>query len=125
MKSTHLLVAFALAASCGAALAHDLSTVAAQGKTRAQVLEELKQARADGSLYVGDAEYPKLPFVPTKTRAQVLEELKQARADGSLDVGDAEYPKLPFVSTKTRAQVREELAAYQKSHDPDLLHQGH
>lgn len=129
MNTRHLLIALALAATSGAVLAQNVSTQAAnvQGKSRAQVIEELKQARADGSLSVADYDYPALPaFVSTKTRAQVIEELKVAQAQGLLAVGDADYPKLPaFVSTKTRAQVQAELVEYQKHPDPQGLYRGY
>lgn len=127
MNTRHLLIAIALAATSGAVTAETYAqSIPAAGKTRAQVIEELKQARADGSMAIGDADFPRLPvFVSTKTRAQVIEELRQARADGSMPVGDADFPKWPvFVSTKTRAQVQSELAEYQKHPDPQGLYQG-
>ncbi|MFJ3044768.1 DUF4148 domain-containing protein [Herbaspirillum chlorophenolicum] len=129
MNTRHLLIALALAATSGAVLAQNVSDQArnVQGKTRAQVIEELKQARADGTLTVGDYDYPRLPaFVSTKTRAQVIEELKVANAQGLVNVGDAYYPKLPeFVSTKSRAQVQAELVEYQKNPDPQGLYRGY
>ncbi|MBB5390646.1 MULTISPECIES: DUF4148 domain-containing protein [unclassified Herbaspirillum] len=129
MNTRHLLIALALAATSGAVLAQNVSVQAqnVQGKTRAQVIEELKQARADGTLTVSDYDYPRLPaFVSTKTRAQVIEELKVANAQGLVTVGDADYPKLPaFVSTKSRAQVQAELVEYQKHPDPQGLYRGY
>ncbi|WDZ97019.1 DUF4148 domain-containing protein [Herbaspirillum sp. WKF16] len=128
MNTRHLLIALVLAAASSAVTAETYAqTPAAHGKTRAQVVDELKQARADGSMTVADSEYPKLPpFVSSKSRSQVLDELKQARADGSLSISDGEYPKLPaFVSTKSRAQVLAELAEYQKRPDPQGLYQGY
>ncbi|MBP0598721.1 DUF4148 domain-containing protein [Herbaspirillum sp. LeCh32-8] len=127
MNTRHLLIALALAVTSSAVTAETYAqSVNAPGKTRAQVIEELKQARAAGLMPVGDADYPKLPaFVSTKTRAQVIEELKQARAAGLMPVGDADFPKEPvFVSTKTRAQVQAELVEYQKHPDPQGLYQG-
>ncbi len=50
-------------------------------KTRAEVVAELQQARANGELAINDATYPEKDIasapVSTKTRAQVMEELKQ------------------------------------------------
>lgn len=129
MNTRHLLIAVALAATSGIVMADTAyaQSTAAQGKTRAQVIEELKQARADGSIAIGDADFPKTPaFVSTKTRAQVVAELKEAQARGLVNVGDAYYPKLPeFVSTKSRAQVQAELAEYQKNPDPQGLYRGY
>jgi predicted RNase H-like HicB family nuclease len=123
MKTKSLMIALMLAAASGSVLAEGdatapfdsaptFSQAAAPGKTRAQVIAELKQARAEGMLSTGDYDYPKQrPFVSTKTRADVVAELKQAQAQGLANVSDADYPKLPQVaSTKTRAQVQSELA---------------
>ena len=129
MKPRHLLIALALAATSGVVMADSAyaQSSAVQGKTRAQVIEELKAARAAGQVDVSDANYPALPvFVSTKSRAQVVEELKAARAAGQVDVSDANYPALPaFVSTKSRAQVQAELVEYQKNPDPQGLHRGY
>lgn len=96
-------------------------------KTRAQVIAELVQARANGEISSNDADYPVLPkFVSTKTRAQVIAELAQARANGEMNLNDADYPVQPkFVSTKTRAQVQAELVEYNKHPDPQGLYQGY
>ncbi|MFJ3055964.1 DUF4148 domain-containing protein [Herbaspirillum sp. NPDC087042] len=129
MKPRHLLIALALAATSGLVMADSAyaQTSAAQGKTRAQVIEELKQARAAGQVDVSDANYPVLPtFVSTKSRAQVIEELKAATAAGQVYVNDANYPALPaFVSSKSRAQVQAELVEYEKNPDPQGLHRGY
>jgi len=100
---------------------------ASSPKTRAQVIAELEQARANGELNVGDADYPyQQKFVSTKTRAEVVAELVRARASGELSVGDAAYPHLPaFVSTKTSAQVQAELVEYNKHPDPQGLYRGY
>ena len=93
-------------------------------KTRAEVIAELQQARANGELPVNDATYPDKAIVSApvsgKTRAQVIDELKQARANGEFPINDATYPDKAVaaapVSTKTRAQVREELKQFQQAH---------
>lgn len=127
MNTRHLLIALALAVTSSAVTAETYAqSVNAPGKSRAQVVEELKQARAAGLMPAGDANYPALPaFVSTKTRAQVIEELKQARAAGLMPVGDASYPpQAAFVSSKTREQVQAELAEFQKHPDTQGLYQG-
>ncbi|MCA1325032.1 DUF4148 domain-containing protein [Herbaspirillum sp. alder98] len=129
MKSRQVIIALALAATSSLVLAQNVSaqSTQAQGKTRTQVIEELKQARAAGLISSGDYDYPKLaPFVSTKTRAQVVEELKQAQARGEVNVGDAYYPYSPeFTSTKSRAQVQAELVQYEKNPDPQGLYRGY
>jgi len=92
-------------------------------KTRAEVIAELAQARANGELPINDVSYPDKAMasaVSTKTRAEVIDELKQARANGELPINDATYPDKAIasapVSTKTRAQVVEELKQYQQAH---------
>lgn len=49
-----------------------------QEKTRQQVIEELKQARANGDLEKYNSEtFPNADFKSTKTRAEVIAELKE------------------------------------------------
>lgn len=86
-----------------------------EGKTRAQVLAELQDARALGLLSNGELDYP--PVFPgsgnSKSRQTVLAELAEAREAGKLSVGELDYPPVsPVRSSKTREQVRAELAAY-------------
>ena len=91
-------------------------------KSRAEVVAELAQARANGELPINDVSYPdKAIAAPsTKTRAEVIDELKQARANGELPINDATYPDKAIASaavpSKTRAQVVEELKQYQQAH---------
>ncbi|WP_034296591.1 DUF4148 domain-containing protein [Herbaspirillum sp. RV1423] len=62
-------------------------------KTRAEVIAELAQARANGELPINDVSYPDKAIVTapvsTKTRAQVLEELKQYQ-QAHANPGDAD-----------------------------------
>jgi hypothetical protein len=63
--------------------------------TRAQVLAELAQAKANGQLSTGEQDYPVQAAEQsgsTATRAQVLAELAQAKAAGLLSTGEASYP---------------------------------
>lgn len=58
----------------------------AQTKTRAQVQDELLQARADGSIKVWSTQYnPLVVAKPVKSREQVRDELMAARASGEKD----------------------------------------
>lgn len=76
-------------------------------KTRAQVVAELNEARAQGLLSYSEADFPNMPkFISTKTRAQVVAELNEARTQGLLNYSEADFPRIPeSVSTTTRAQV--------------------
>jgi hypothetical protein len=90
-------------------------------KTRAEVIAELQQARANGEIINGDA-YPgnAAPFKSTLTRAQVRAELAQARARGELALnnynGATVQPVVSNASGKTRAEVVAELNAYRQLH---------
>jgi len=127
MAINQLAAALVLTVLSGSVLAAPSSPSVVTSKTRAQVVAELIQARANGELNVSDSDYPYQPkFVSTKTRAQVLAELAQARARGEMNVGDSDYPYQPaFVSTKSRAQVQAELAEYNKNPDPQGLYHGY
>ncbi len=84
-------------------------------KSRAQVVQELEQAREQGLISVAAHGYPKVPQGPAKTRAQVVQELQEAQQAGLLDFADDEYPVLPAGSThKTRQQVVQELEQARK-----------
>ena len=87
------LATFALAASAGSAFAQEATSDAwmnaVSTKTRAQVMAELKQARADGSIKAVSAGYvPTL--VSQKSRAEVHREVLAAARSGELARIDAE-----------------------------------
>jgi predicted RNase H-like HicB family nuclease len=90
-------------------------------KTRAEVIAELQQARANGEIITGNA-YPGAgaPFRSTLTRAQVIAQLAQARARGEIALnnynGAALLPVAAHTSGKTRAEVMQELKDYQQAH---------
>jgi hypothetical protein len=95
-------------------------------KTRAQVIAELQQARANGEMIVND-QYPDLtaPVKSTRTRAEVIAELQQARERGEIPLneysGAVSVMPVASTSTKTRAQVLQELKEYQQAHaNPSL-----
>lgn len=84
-------------------------------KTRAQVIEEIKAARAAGELPIGDVygyEIRARQSGPGKTREQVRAELAQAVANGELrsfsDLHGFDVAARPVASTVTRAEVRAE-----------------
>lgn len=121
MNAKHLIAAFAVLAATGSVFAQDVVAPDANvvsKRTRAEVIAEIAQARADGTLDIRDGEYPVIKNSGTpKTRAEVVAEIAQAHADGTLNVGETNYPAPPATAvSKTRAEVRAELAEYQKDH---------
>lgn len=112
MKAQHLIAAAVLALTAShAAFAQD----AAAPKTRAEVLAELQQARADGTLETRNnfhGVHLRQSSESGKTREQVKAELAAARADGSLlalQNYEGVATDLAFASAKTRAEVRAEV----------------
>lgn len=87
------LATFAVAASAGNAFAQEATpdgwSDVVSTKTRAQVMAELKQARADGSIKAGGAGYLN-PIVSQKSRADVRGEVLAAARSGELARIDAE-----------------------------------
>jgi hypothetical protein len=126
MNTRHLLLAAVLIAGTASSYAQNIGEAPSPGKTRAQVIQELVDAKASGELNYSDVDYPKLPaFKSTKTRAQVIEETKQAKAQGLLDYNDADYPRQrEFKSELTRQEVMAEAAYYQQHLDPQNLYGG-
>jgi hypothetical protein len=113
--------AFAVFAATGSVFAQDFVTPdanVASTRTRAEVIAEIAQARANGTLEIRDTTYPVLPVTASsKTRAEVAAEIAQARANDTLDIRDTTYPGLPATaSSKTRAEVLAELKQYQEAH---------
>lgn len=61
-------------------------------KSKAQVKEELREARANGKMDASDSSYPIIKSKPsTKTRDQVKAKLKEARASGEQQKLEAQY----------------------------------
>ena len=90
MKTSTLLAILTLtAASAGNALAQEVTyeypqPISSQ-KTRADVLAELRQARADGTLFISEVEsQPAKKIVSTVTRAEVKAQTLAAIASGEL-----------------------------------------
>src|SRR5438445_10169477 len=94
MNAKHIVAAFALIASAGAALAdgpypfnQQADQTAVASKTRAEVKAELAQARADGSIpnYSIDAFSATVKTASTVTRQQVRSELATAVHNGEIN----------------------------------------
>ncbi|MBO1114052.1 DUF4148 domain-containing protein [Bordetella petrii] len=63
------------------------------GKTRAQVVAELREARAAGLVWSQEATAPVQQAADSSlTRTQVWAELQQARRQGLVSTGDLDYP---------------------------------
>ncbi|AHV92779.1 DUF4148 domain-containing protein [Bordetella holmesii] len=65
-----------------------------QGKSNAQVQQELANAKATGQYTFGENDYPPATAMATsgKTRQQVRDELAQAKANGDYTFGELDYP---------------------------------
>ncbi len=107
--ATTLMISLSLIAGIAqAATSTDVSTT----KTRAQVVTELQQARAQGLLSNGELDYPPaIASTSSETRAQVVAELHAAEAVGQMSRGETNYPPVSAntkTSTTTRAAVEAE-----------------
>ena len=136
MKYAHLpLLLTPLLLSVNLTAAADTAT----GKTRAQVLDELREAQRTGDIraggYFGDKKlnevfpnrYPHMAAERGKTRAEVVAELEAAQRSGDLPAGGyfagqrlnevfpQEYPPVAATPVKSRAQVMAELEEAQRT----------
>jgi len=88
------------AAFVGAAQAGELdwppAADTASTLSRAQVRDELAQARADGEIVNGEQAYPAVAQAADSrlSRAQVRQELSAARANGEIVNGEQSYPDI-------------------------------
>lgn len=116
MNAQKLIIA-AILATTGLGVAN----AAEPAKTRTEVINELKQARASGELGQHlDFVFFDQQTAGSKTRAEVAAELKQAKQQGLLAVGDASYPALPVATTsRVRSEVKAEAVAARKSSGSD------
>ena len=135
MKYNHLPLSMAaLLLSFNLTAVADTST----GKTRAQVLDELREAQRTGDIraggYFGDKKlnevfpnrYPHVAAERGKTRAEVVAELEAAQRSGDLPAGGyfagqklnevypQKYPRVASAPGKTRMQVVAELEEAQR-----------
>src|SRR3546814_9727971 len=102
---TGLAVSFSLVA--GIAQASPVNSP--EAKTRAEVVAELREARALGLISDGELDYPTLKSEPlnSKSRQEVLAELETAHEAGTLSYGELDYPpETRSSSSVTRAQVK-------------------
>ena len=98
------LTAFATALISAAVLIA-AAPASAQEVSRAQVLAELAQARANGDVpnYGADSAYSPAQFTKSsKSRAEVRAELKTARKDGTLEALSSDLPAAVKAQQDTR-----------------------
>lgn len=114
MNTKHLIAAATLFAAAGSVLADSTYpyvefTNVAGTKTRAEVVNELKQAQASGEIS-RQREYVEHTQVASgKTRAEVRAELEKDYAEGRYAANRPEYVEFTAVaSTRTRDEVRKE-----------------
>lgn len=110
MNSKLLLAAtVALSMTSGLSMADEVN----QPLTRAQVVSQLNQAAAAGTLLRSDADFANVPLITGSnlTRAEVAAEVAAARANGTLLTSDADFAWVttPSSSTVTRAAVKAEV----------------
>jgi hypothetical protein len=121
MNVKHLVAAFTVFAATDSVFAQDFGAPDANfvsTRTRADVIAEIAQARAEGTLDARDTNYPFIAkSTSQKTRAEVVTEIARARANVTLEVTEGAYPFLSVTaSSKTRDEVRAELAQYKTLH---------
>jgi hypothetical protein len=119
MNTKQLFAAAAILAATGSTFAQQTEFVAADAnftstKTRAEVMAEVNQAYADGTLIARDGQEPVVlasaKAAPGKTRAEVVAELNQAYADGTLIPRDGADNVMVATSHRSRDEVRAEAA---------------
>jgi hypothetical protein len=116
MNTKKLIAAVAIFAAAGSSFAAEVTEgvwpAFTSTKTRAEVVAELQQAKADGSYALAHQQYQgQVPgadtqIASTKTRAEVVAELEAAQADGSYALAHQEYD----------GQFPQAAAQYAKAH---------
>jgi Domain of unknown function (DUF4148) len=123
MNAKYLIAAGAFIAATGSAFAQQTEFVAPDAnfvstKTRADVKQELNQAKASGAYAAAGSEEYAGQFaalkrgngvqtqVAAKSRAEVIGELKQAEASGNFVVGGREYAGQHIASTWPRRNAQ-------------------
>jgi len=87
----NLFAGLLLTTADGAAMAeaqYPAETRFVSTKTRADVVAELQQARANGQLLVSDRDQNVKVVASTKSREEVRAELAQARANGEISISN-------------------------------------
>ena len=123
MRIKSFIAAAAILITAGSAFAETIDGVAPDASfksalSRAQVVEQLRQAQAKGDIQPGELYGSQVPdFRSTKSRAQVAGELKQAQANGEIVSGEL-YGEQPttVASVRTRQAVHAEAVAFAKNH---------
>lgn len=118
MKTKQLIAAVAILAATGSVFAQQTEWVAADAnftpsKSRAEVVADLNQAYANGTLAQRDGEDTVI-LAGTRSRADVVAELNQAYADGTLIPRDGEADVM-IAGTRSRDEVRAEATAANQS----------
>lgn len=119
MNAKQLIAAAAILAATGTAFAQQTEFVAADAnftpaKTRAEVVAELNQAYADGTLVTqtrdgADSVQLASNSAPGKIRAEVIAERNRAYADGTLGTMTRDGAEtIQFAGTRSRDEVRRE-----------------
>jgi opacity protein-like surface antigen len=96
----------------------------ADSLTRAQVVEQLQQARAQGLLSEGQSGYPvQKPADSHVSRTAVLADLAMARANGQLNVSEAQpYPAETSASSNvSRSVVLAQLSQFEAQHPDQVI----
>lgn len=87
--------------------------VFASTKTREQVREQVRQAKAEGTLFmVSEIDYPPTPVAtgPGRSRAEVVAEVMEAKRNGTLAIDEVHYPdnrkaRFEVMTAKTKNTV--------------------
>ena len=84
--------------------------------SRAQVVEQLRQAKASGEIQLGELYGSQRPTLrSSKSRAQVVAEVKAARANGNNVLAELYGEQAPtFSGTRTRQSVQAKALAFTK-----------
>ena len=127
MRIKSFIAAAAILIATGSAFAEAAHGVAPDSSfkstlSRAQVVEQLRQARANGEIQLGELYGSRVPNLhSTTSRAQVIGELKRAQANGEIVSGEL-YAEQPATTAggRTRQAVHAEAIAFVKNHVPSV-----
>src|SRR3546814_17377740 len=122
-----VLTGFTVSFSLVAGIAQASPVNSPEPKTRAEVVAELREARALGLISDGELDYPTLKSEPlnSKSRQEVLAELETAHEAGTLSYGELDYPpETRSSSPVTRAQVQAELFEYKAAGQMQTVQNG-
>ncbi|MFT0545615.1 DUF4148 domain-containing protein [Allopusillimonas ginsengisoli] len=124
MKTAFSAVMVAASLSLGMAAAQATPQPSSQASTvtRAEVLNELHQAQAQGLISEGELGYP-VEVAPTseKSYAEVQSELLAAFDAGQINEYGMNFAPRVATSTKTRAQVVASLHQYKATHGSEFI----